>query len=280
MRSLQKELYLSTLGTILKDNWEWRGQIARLSKFELVKKSRGAVLSWAWFFIKPAMYIFCFWFALEVGLRVGNSSGADGAPPYLLWLCAGLIPWFFMQDMISTGCDVLHRYTYLVNKIKFPLSGISTIYTGAQMLIELMLVAVLFVIYFAYGQPLDIYLLQVPILLVLMFLFWDVFSIMLSQLSAISKDVANLMKALGTPIFWLSGVIFNIDKVNVDFIQAIMDYNPVTFFVRSFRAAFYDKTWFWENTSATIGFAIVFVVTVVVMVLVYKRFNEEVADVL
>ena len=58
---------LSTLATILKDNWEWRKQIGRLAIFELVKKSRGAVLGWAWFFIKPAMYIFCFWFALESG---------------------------------------------------------------------------------------------------------------------------------------------------------------------------------------------------------------------
>ena len=116
---------LSTLATILKDNWEWRKQIGRLALFDLVKKSRGAVLGWAWFFIKPAMYIFCFWFALEIGLRAGNSDA--GAPPYILWLCAGLIPWFFMQDMLGPGLDVLHRYSYLVNKIKFPLSGISTI---------------------------------------------------------------------------------------------------------------------------------------------------------
>ena len=170
---------MSTLGTILKDNWEWRGQIARLSLFELIKRSRGAVLSWAWFFVKPGMYIFCFWFALEVGLRVG-SGGAEGAPPYILWLCAGMIPWFFMQDMINVGCDAMHRYPYLVNKIKFPLSAISTIYTGAEMLVELMLMVGLFVIYFVCGMQLDVYLLQVPILLVLMFVFWDMFSILFS----------------------------------------------------------------------------------------------------
>ena len=96
---------LGTLATILRDNWEWRRQIGRLAIFELVKKSRGAVLSWAWFLIKPGMYIFCFWFALDVGLRVG-SGGEAGAPPYLLWLCAGLIPWFFMQDMLGAGIDV------------------------------------------------------------------------------------------------------------------------------------------------------------------------------
>ena len=269
---------LKTLGTILKDNWEWRGRIANLSLFELRKKSRGAVLSWAWFFIRPAMYIFCFWFALEIGLRAGNAN--PDAPPYVLWLCAGLIPWFFMQDSINNGCDVLHRYPYLVNKIKFPLSAISSIYEGAQMIIELFLMVALFVIYFACGMGLDIYLLQVPILLLLMYVFWVMFSICFSQLSAISKDVANLIKALGTPIFWLSGVIFNVNDIPIPWLQTILNYNPVTFFTRAFRNAFYDKVWFWEDTSVLVGFVVVFVVLLLLMVVVYKKFNEEVADVL
>lgn len=268
---------LKTLGTILKDNWEWRGRIANLSLFELRKKSRGAVLSWAWFFIKPALYIFCFWFALEIGLRAGEST--DG-PPYILWLCAGLIPWFFMSDMINQGCDVLHRYSYLVNKVKFPISGISGIFTGATMIVQVFLQVALLVIYFACGQQLDIYLLQVPILLLLMFVFWDMFSIMLSQLSAISKDVANLMKAFGTPIFWLSGVIFNVNNIPIPWLHTLLQFNPVTFFVVAFRSAFYDKIWFWEDQGALFGFAVVFVLTLVVMLLVYKKFNEEVADVL
>lgn len=269
---------LSTFATILKDNWQWRKQIGRLAIFELVKKSRGAVLGWAWFFIKPAMYIFCFWFALEIGLRVG--SGAEGAPPYILWLCAGIIPWFFMQDMLGSGIDVLHRYPYLVNKIKFPLSGISTIFTSATMIVELMLMAVLFAIYFICGMPLDPYLLQVPLLLLLMFLFWNVVSVLFSQLSAMSKDVKNLMSAMSTPFFWLSGVLFDVESIPIDWIQTLLYFNPITFFVTGFRDAFYNKTWFWENPAACAGFFAVFLVTLALALLVYKKFNEEVSDVL
>ena len=269
---------MSTLGTILKDHWEWRDRIAKLSVFELKKKSRGAVLSWAWFFIKPAMYIFCFWFALEVGLRVGRSTGGDA--PYILWLCAGLIPWFFMQDMLNQGCDVLHRYPYLVNKIKFPISCISSIYTGATLIVHFFLVIVLFIMYFANGQPLDIHLLQVPLIMLIMFVFWTMFSIMFSQLSALSKDVANLMQAMSTPFFWLSGVIFDVSQIPIDWIQWILDFNPVTFFCVAYRDAFYNRIWFWEDVHALVCFGIVFVGTAILMVLIYSKFHEEVADVL
>ncbi|NHM14806.1 ABC transporter [Eggerthellaceae bacterium zg-886] len=246
--------------------------------FELVKKSRGAVLSWAWFFIKPAIYIFCFWFALALGLRVGSPD--PSGPPYLLWLCAGIIPWFFMQDMLNAGVDVMHRYPYLVNKIKFPLSGISSIFTLATMIVQLMLMVALFVIYFACGMGFDVYLLQVPVLLALMFMFWDAVSILCSQLSAISKDFANLIHAMGTPFFWLSGVLFPVQDIDVGWIQTILDFNPITFFVTAFRNAFYDKTWFWEDTPMCVGFLVAFAVTVVVMAIIYRKFNEEVADVL
>lgn len=270
---------VKTLAAILADNWTWRKQIARLAWFELVKKSRGAVLSWAWFLMKPLMYVFCFWFALDIGLRSG-SSVSNSDVPYLLWLCAGIIPWFFMRDMLGAGVDVLHRYSYLVNKIKFPISGISTIYTSAMMIIELMLIVILFIVYFACGMKLDVHLFQVPILLFLMFVFWDMVSILFSQLSAMSKDVANLMHAMTTPFFWLSGIIFDVKAIPIDWIQGIMALNPITFFASAFRAALCEKTWFWNDAEMMIGFAIVFIATLVLMLLAYKKLSEEVADVL
>lgn len=271
---------LKTLANIVRDNWQWRKQIGSLAIFELVKKSRGAVLSWGWFFVKPAMYVFCFWFALDVGLRVGSGSMDAGAPPYILWLTAGIIPWFFMQDILGAGINVFHRYPYLVNKIRFPLSAISGIYTSATMIVQLMLMVALFIIYFACGMPLDIHLIQVPLLLIVMFIFWDMVSILFSQLSAMSKDVANLMHSLSTPFFWLSGVLFDVQSIPVDWIQTILYFNPITFFVSGFRDAFYNQVWFWENPLACLGFVVVFLVTLVVTLFVYKRFHEEVPDVL
>ena len=234
---------IKTLGTILKDNWEWRSQILKLAVFDLKKRSRGAVLGHAWLIIKPAVYVFCFWFALAIGLRA-SSSAADSTA-YFLWLCAGLVPWFFMQDMLYTGSDILRQYSYLVTKLKFPLSAISTLYATSTMLIQLVLQVFLAIVYFASGQPLDIHLIQVPFLLLLMFVFWDVFSIATSHLSGISRDFANLMKTLSTPVFWLSGVIFDISNIGVEWIRTILLFNPVTFFGSSFRMALCSHQWIW-----------------------------------
>lgn len=270
----------STLATIIKDNWQWRKQIGHLAIFELMKQARGAVLGWAWLAVKPIVFIVVFWFALEVGLRAGD---ADTTYPYFVWLVSGLIPWFYMSDMFGTGSDVLHRYSYLVNKVKFPLSGISTLYSLSTLIVNAVLFIILFIIYAAYGMPWDIYLIQVPILMFLMFVFWNMVSILTSQLSGISKDFGQLMKALNQPLFWLSGILFNMSVLETSgfgWAANVMLFNPITFFVTAFRDALCDKIWFWENPVFFGSFVVVFVATLVAMALVYEHFHEEVADVL
>lgn len=270
---------MSTLGTILKDNWEWRRQIGKLALFDLRRQSRGTVLSWIWFLVRPVVYIFCFWFALDVGLRAGGSVD-PGGPPYILWLAAGMVPWFFMSKILGPGIDVFHRYSYLVNKIKFPLSAISTLFVTSQMIIQLMLQVVFFIWYLLSGMPLDLYLLQVPVLILLMYILWIFFSIMMSPLTAMSKDFKNFMGTLSTPFFWLSGVIFDVKSIPYDWAQVVLYFNPITFFVTAFREAYYEKVWVWEDPMLCISFAVVFVATIVVATLVYSRFNQEVADAL
>lgn len=264
---------------ILAEKWNRRQQIVSLGVFDLRKKSRGAVLGPLWFFAKPAVYIFVFWFALEIGLKVGSSTGGEGKP-YILWLMAGLIPWFYMQDMLNTGTDTLHRYSYLVKKIRFPLVGIPTIFNVSTIIVQLGLIVALLVAYFLCGQGLDLYLLQLPVAVVLMFIFFDMFALMTSLLSGISKDFKNLIQTLSTPLFWLSGIIFDVFSLGISWLTTLLMFNPVTFFASMYRAAVYDKVWIWERPEAIIGFVTVFVVTMVATVVIYRRTHEEVPDVL
>lgn len=269
---------VSTLSEILKEQWEWRKQILSLGLFDLKKISAGAVLGPLWFFAKPAVYILVFWFALEVGLRSADQTGSD--VPYILWLMGGLIPWFYIQEILGTGINIFKRYSYLVTKIKFPLAGIPTIFSISTFVIQLGLVAALLVVYFLCGQPLDLYLLQLPVALVLMFVFFNMFSLVTSLLSAISKDFMNLMKTLSTPLFWLSGIIFNVYNLQLPLVELVLMLNPITFIVTMYRCAVYDKMWIWDKPEAIVGFVVVFAVTLVITLVIYRRTHEEVADVL
>ena len=114
---------LSALKTIIRDHIKYRKQIFKLAKADLSKTYRGSALGWSWAVIKPVVTIFVYWFAFSIGLRANKPiNGYD----FFLWLIAGIVPWFYMGDMITTGTKCIRKYSYLVTKMKFPVSTIPT----------------------------------------------------------------------------------------------------------------------------------------------------------
>ncbi|MEE0706769.1 MAG: ABC transporter permease [Adlercreutzia sp.] len=267
-----------TLRQIISAQWERRSQILNLAKFELRKKFRGTALGPVWLFAGKLVYIAVFWFALEIGLRGSRDVGGDA--PYILWLTAGLVPWFYMSDMINGGINVFRKFKYLVSKIKFPLPAIPTIYSSASMFIHLCFVGGLLVLYFASGQPLSVYLLQLPFAIVLMSVFFYMYSLTMSCLSTISRDFHNFMSTLSTPMFWVSGIIFNVFGLGISWLETLLMFNPITFVVTFYRAIFFDQIWIWEKPMALVGFGVVFLVMALLMIVVYRRTHEEVHDVI
>lgn len=90
---------MDALSTILTEHWEWRKQIFKLAKADIIKTYSGAALGWIWALVKPTITIFVFWFAFTYGLRAGG--GANGFP-FALWMMPGFISWFYMSDMMNS----------------------------------------------------------------------------------------------------------------------------------------------------------------------------------
>lgn len=259
-----------------------RWQVWNLAKLTLRKETRSTALGYFWLFVKPAIYIFCFWFALRIGLRSAQNTMTGAA--YLVWLSAGIIPWFYLQRMLGAGSKIFNKYAYLVNKLSFPVTLIPVFFALAFMILHLILLACLAVGYFLAGGHIDIHILQLPILLVLMYLFFIGFSFLSSTISAFSKDFTKLIAALRTPIFWLSGVLFDVSTIDNALVQGILKFNPVTFLATGFRQVFSvtggSKEWLWSDPSFFfIGLGVI-VITFIVGIVVFSRLRKDIADVI
>ena len=114
---------METIRTIIREHITYKDQIFMLAKSDLIKTYRGAALGWAWAIVKPMVTLFVFWFAFSVGLRAGKPIAGY---PFFLWLVAGMLPWFFMQELITGGAGCIRKYSHLVTKMKFPISIIPT----------------------------------------------------------------------------------------------------------------------------------------------------------
>ena len=269
---------MKDLVEIIKDHFEYSQQIFKLAKADLVKTYRGAALGWSWAVIKPAVTIFVYWFAFTVGIR-GEGKPINGFP-YFLWLISGLIPWFYISDMLTQGTDSIRKYSYLVTKMKFPVSTIPTFVSISKMMIHLILLIVMIVIFIMMGYPPTMYLIQLPFYILCSFFFFTVFSLFSSLLSSVSKDFSNLVKSFITAVLWLSGILWNVNTVSQTWLKKLLMLNPVTYIVEGYRNCFINQVWFFEQPKRLMYFVIILLVLSVISLWTYHKLRKEIPDVL
>ena len=269
--------YGGTLFVVVAEHREYWRQILQLAAADIVKTYRGSALGWLWAIIKPTITIAVYWFAFAVGLRAGNTASGF---PYSLWLISGILPWFYMSEMLTQGTATLKKYSYLVTKIKFPVSTISTFVSLSKLYVSAALTAIVIVIFVLAGYPIDVYYLQLPLYMFLMFAFFTVWSIFASPLSAISKDFANVVSSFVTALFWMSGIMWDVNSIEDPVLSRLLLFNPVTFIAVGYRNVFIDKRWFFEDTFALVAFLITLVGMAALSLYTYHRLRRDIADVL
>ena len=284
---------MRTLIKIIKQHITWRHQLIKLAKADLIKTFSGSALGWAWAVIKPAVIIFVLWFALDVGLRLGYTMKNDY--PLILWLMMGLIPWFYMDEMLVQGANSLRQYNYLVTKMRFPIATIPTFVGISKLYVHIFLVGLGIIFFFFYGFKPDIYLLQLPIYTILMLLFFIAWAQFASLLSCMSKDFFNLIGAATQALFWLSGILYDVNTMDVPgWLKIFLMLNPISFFVSGYRNVFIYKVWIWDDHSPlwirTFGvnvevypivlFAIILFIMAVLALWAYRKLYREIPDVI
>lgn len=268
---------MNTIKTIIKEHIEWRSQIFKLAKADIIKTYSGAALGWAWAIVKPTVTILVFWFAFSIGLRGG---GDKAGYPFILWMMSGMVAWFYMSDMITQGAGAIRKYKYLVTKMKFPVSTIPTFVGLANFSIHLCLLVIVMIIYMMFGYYPDAYFLQLPLYMLFMIMIsieWGLFS---SMLSAMSSDFLNLVKSFTTAIFWMSGIMWDANTIHIRWLRILLYFNPVTYITNGYRNVFIYKTWLWNEPLQLALFAIVFVLMTLAAIWSYKKLIKEIPDVL
>lgn len=270
--------YINILILDIKEHIENVPQIFKLSIADLKKTYTGAALGWAWAVIKPVVTIFVYWFAIAIGLRQGGDI--EGVP-YILWLICGIISWFYMGDSITGGTDCIRRYSYLITKMKYPVTTIPTHNNLSRFFVHIIITVIVVIIFWIGGYPPTIYLLQLPVYMILMFLFFNAWSLFAGLVSAMSKDFSNLVKSFNVSVFWLSGVLWNIENVkDNELIYSILMMNPVTFICYGYRNCFVNHVWFFEQPKRLMYFLGWYALLVFLSLWAYKKLRKEIPDVL
>ncbi len=261
-----------------------------LSKNELIKTYKGAVIGPLWAVVKPAFTVFVYWFAFSVGIKKLRDVGVNlGGPEafsidFFTFMFVGIIPWFFIQDSIVQGSKTLRTNRQFITKVKFPVSTILT-YTGLSRLYVHLFLAIIMYGYVVFHRvagglpPVSVYDLQFFLYCPLMFMFFLALSWSTAPMAAFSKDFESLIVSVMSGIFWLSGIMYDSYSFT-GFLKYAMLVNPINFFANGYRNCFLYNRWFFEYKTEFVIFMVEFVVVFLLGIYNYNRLRKKLPDVL
>ncbi len=262
--------------------YESRKLIARLSVNDFKTKFAGSYLGIIWAFVQPVITILVYWFVFEKGMKPAAIRDAAGTEvPYVLWLIAGMVPWFFFSDALSGGTRALLDYSYLVKKVVFKIDILPIVKIVSAVFVHLFFLAFAVLLYTLYGYYPDVYTLQVLYYSICLFVLVMGISYLTSAVVVFFRDLNQVINIVLQVGVWVTPIMWNIDTMDISpVLKNLLKLNPLYYIVQGYRDAFIGKVAFFERWELTIYFWVVTIIFVVLGTHVFKKLRMHFADVL
>ena len=254
--------------------------VAKLAKNDFKTRYAGSYLGIVWAFIQPVITILVYWFVFSVGFRSGTG---DLGVPFVLYLVAGIVPWFFFQDALMGGTNSLLEYNYLVKKVVFNISVLPVVKIISAMFVHAFFVLFTIILYAAYGKFPDFYYLQIIYYSVCVFILVLGLSYATSAIVIFFRDLTQIINIVLQVGVWLTPIMWIVEAsplMGHPVIMKILKLNPMYYIVSGYRDTFLMKTWFWEHAGWTVYFWIFTILCFLFGSWVFKRLRIHFADVL
>ena len=254
-----------------------RALIWNLAKNDFKKRFAGSYLGIVWAFVQPIVTVVVYWFVFSVGLRQGRTCGH----PFILWLMAGLVPWFFFSEALNGGTNALIEYNYLVKKVVFKISILPMVKVVSSLFVHFIFILFTMILCWCNGYTPDLYELQIIYYVLCGILLVLGMSYLTSSIVVFFRDLTQIINILLQVGIWMTPIMWNVtDVIKSPKLLALFKINPMYYIVDGFRNALLDKVWFWEKPLWTLAFWFTVVVIFGLGVTVFRRLKVHFADVL
>jgi len=257
--------------------YQSRHLIWKLAKNDFKKRYAGSYLGAVWAMIQPVVTVAMYYVVFDVIMGTGNAMVPD--KPYVLFLTAGLVPWFYFSEALNSGTNALLEYNYLVKKVVFKISVLPIIKIIAATFIHVFFAAVMLVIAAVYGYYPSVYTIQLVYYSFCLFIFVLGLCYSTCAIMVFFKDIGQIISIALQIGMWATPILWDINSMSPT-VQMFVKINPLVYIVNGYRSAVFEKSWFWEDFYSTMYFWIVTVVVFGIGALVFKRLKVHFSDVL
>ncbi len=273
-------IFYDGLTTIPIELFQSRKLIWKLAKNDFKKRYAGSYLGIIWAMAQPVVTVVMYWLVFDKVFDTRSQLVAGGIEvPYVLYLMAGLVPWFYFSEAITQGTMALIEYNYLVKKVVFNISILPIIKAIAATFIHLFFVCILLVVAIGYGYYPNLYTLQIIYYSFCTFFLVLGMSYLTCAIVVFIKDLQQIIAIALQIGMWATPILWDISMLS-DNMKTIFKLNPLVYIVNGYRSALYEETWFWEHFYSSTYFWIFTISLFCIATLIFKKLRVHFADVL
>ncbi len=233
-------------------------------------KYKRTVLGVLWSLLNPILMTLVLWLVFRGIMRFGMKN-------YPFFLLSALFAWNWFTSSLSISSAALIRSADLVRKVKFPKPFLVYSTIGAQFITFLFGVPVLVILSCSYANgPSAVWLIAIPLLAISQLLFTIGVCLMVSVLNAFFRDMEYLVGVGTRMLFWLTPIIYPIDKVPSGF-RSYFYLNPLSHVITAWRDLFMNNMFEWRSC---LGMMAVGAVVCVAGLLAFRALSGRVDEVI
>ncbi|HEU4481081.1 MAG TPA: ABC transporter permease [Actinomycetota bacterium] len=202
-----------------------------LIEAQIKVRFRRSVLGLAWFALNPLLFMALYAFVFGAIFTTERAN-------YRLFLLAGLFPWQAMTAGVAASLKSLLMGTDLLKKAQFP-SAILPLTTAGASMINLLMVLVVYAVYMTLrGFPVLTHVHWLLVAFLLQTLLLVGLSFLLGSLNVFFRDLEQIVGFMIWIWFFLTPIIFPLNRVYGDNGRWIEFLNPMAPIVQTYQKAF------------------------------------------
>ena len=253
-----------------------RGMFLAIVKNDFQARFAGSYLGLFWAYVQPVITLCLYWFVFQFGLRSGNVSNH----PFILYLMAGLIPWFYFSESWGGASGSLVEYSYLVKKVVFNVNFLPVIKVCSAMFVHLVFVCIVTALSWIYGYGIHPWLLQLFYYMICNMILVLGLSYITAACTVFFRDMTQIVNIILTMGIWMTPILWNAEATMSGKLLMLFRLNPMYYIVDGFRDSLLDKVWFWEKPLWSIYFWCVALCVYLIGVKMFNRLKVHFSDVL
>ncbi|MDH4316857.1 MAG: ABC transporter permease [Desulfobulbaceae bacterium] len=266
---------LNELKNFLRLIYQHKHLILSMAKREVARRYVGSFLGIVWTLIHPMMMIFVFWFVFSRGFRVQPV----GDVPFVVWLTAGMAPWFLFADIINGSSMIIIEHANLIKKTLFPVQILPFIKLVSCSITHSIFLFLLLFLISSQHMSFSYYFIQFSYYFLALLIFSLGISWAISSLNVFVRDVGQMTAVIIQLGFWATPIFWNIDTMPPK-IQLILKINPIFYIINGYRESFIYFIPFWDHPKHTAYFWTVTLFTFLGGAFIFKKLKPQFADAL